>query len=85
MRRRNSGPKPNVSSRIVRDLNHVEGQILKVADFYVIEAGSQRYVACNLPGHLEESGTRVVFDAQEFEIPADVRLAGTPVVITKIY
>lgn len=72
-------------TQVVKQLTHIDGKIEKVAEFYLILAGEQRYAACNLPEELQVAGTRIQFDAKEFEIPANVRLAGTPILITKIY
>ena len=74
-----------LSTPIARVLTDVEGRIEKVASYYLIEAGEIRYVACNLPENVKAGGTIVRFDAQEFTIPANVRLPGTPIVLTRIY
>lgn len=74
-----------LSTPIIRILTNVEGRIEKVAEFYLIQAGEVRYAACNLPDNLKASGTMVRFDAHELQIPANVRLPGTPIVLTRVY
>ena len=73
------------STRVVAELTYAEGQVEKVADFYVIQAGEQRYSTCGLPPELLMAGTRVRFDAKVYEIPPNVRLAATPIRITRVY
>ncbi len=72
-------------TQVVQQLTHAEGQVEKVADFYVIETEEQRYSACNLPEELMAAGTRVRFDANVYQIPPNFRLVGTPIKITRIY
>jgi hypothetical protein len=73
------------STRVVQELTRVDGQVEKVANFYVIQSGEQRYSTCGLPPELQVAGTRIQFDAKVHEIPPNVRLAATPIRITRIY
>lgn len=73
-----------ISQQVVRELTTVTGKIEKVAEFYVIQTSEHRYSLCNLPQNLKVNGIEVVFDGQEMAIPANVRLIGTPVLITNI-
>lgn len=72
------------SNQVVRELTAVEGTIEKVAEFYVIQTADHRYSPCSLPENLRVNGTEVVVDGQEMAIPANVRLVGTPLIITNI-
>lgn len=79
-------PEPDCfSTPVVAVLTGAEGRVEKVADFYVIQAAEQRYSTCGLPPELLVAGTRVRFDANVHEIPPNVRLAATPIRITRVY
>jgi hypothetical protein len=73
------------STRVVQELTRVDGQVEKVANFYVIQTGEQRYSTCGLPPKLRVAGTQIQFDAKVYEIPPNVRLGATPIRITRIY
>ncbi len=72
-------------TRVVQELTRAEGQVEKVANFYVIQSEEGRYGTCGLPPELLVEGTRLRFDAKVYEIPPNVRLAATPIKITRVY
>lgn len=78
-----------ISERIVDRLIEAEGLILLIGNTWVIDVDipgpSGRYFACNFPDNLKIENQTIVFDANVFEIPPNMRLAGTPVIITRIY
>jgi hypothetical protein len=47
------------STRVVQELTRVDGQVEKVANFYVIQTGEQRYSTCGLPPKLRVAGTQI--------------------------
>ncbi|MFD1145038.1 hypothetical protein ACFQ4C_28170 [Larkinella insperata] len=73
------------------DLHEVSGIVVNEADqsqtsswVYIRADETTRYFACNLPEQARKTGTRVVFDADEFMPPPTVRLAGIPVKLQKL-
>ncbi|GAB3249443.1 hypothetical protein GCM10027347_06540 [Larkinella harenae] len=73
------------------DLHEVSGIVINEAErsqtsswVYIQANETTRYFACNLPDQVRKTGTRVIFDADEFAPPPNVRLAGVPVKLTKL-
>ncbi|WP_138991105.1 hypothetical protein [Larkinella sp. C7] len=73
------------------DLREVPGIVVNEAEtsqtstwIYIRTSDSTRYFACNLPTSVQKTGTKVVFNADEFAPPPNVRLAGIPVKLTKL-
>ncbi|MGA0555987.1 hypothetical protein ACO2Q8_05005 [Larkinella sp. VNQ87] len=73
------------------ELREVPGTVINEAEtsqtstwVYILTSDSTRYFACNLPDQAQKTGTRVVFNADEFAPPPNVRLAGVPVKLTKL-
>lgn len=72
-------------------LREVSGTVVNEAEtsststwIYILTSDSTRYFPCNLPDQAQKTGTRVVFNADEFAPPPNVRLAGVPVKLTKL-
>jgi hypothetical protein len=72
-------------------LREVPGTVVNEAEtsktstwLYILTSDSTRYFACNLPTTVRKTGTKVVFNADEFAPPPNVRLAGVPVKLTKL-
>lgn len=74
-----------VSRDVVNTLSRISGRVDRVAEMYVIRTSRQTYYACNLPDDYKRPGQSIRFDADVYRIPENVRLVGTPVLITKIY
>jgi hypothetical protein len=73
------------------ELREVPGTVVNEAEtsktstwLYILTSDSTRYFACNLPDQVRKTGTKVVFNADEFAPPPNVRLAGVPVKLTKL-
>ena len=73
------------------DLREVPGTVVNEAEtsststwLYILTSDNTRYFACNLPTSVQKTGTKVVFNADEFAPPPNVRLAGVPVKLTKL-
>ncbi|RRB04915.1 hypothetical protein [Larkinella rosea] len=73
------------------DLREVPGTVVNEAEtsqtstwIYIQTSDKVRYFACNLPEQVRKTGTKVVFNAEEFAPPPNVRLAGVPVKLTKL-
>ena len=68
-------------------VNHT-GVIQKVgADIYIIVDNAEdgtHYAPTNLPVDYKEDGLRVLFSGSILEIPSNVRMAGTPLVLSSI-
>lgn len=75
------------SNLVAGKLTGATGQVGTGAEGYFIQRGSDRYAACNLPEHLQEVGKGIRFDAKVIAVPSNVRIriAGTPIIITRIY
>lgn len=67
-------------------LANQEGNIIKVADQYVIlsQDGNSRYLACNLPETYKKEGTKISFTLIVKEIYPNERLIATPALLTEI-
>ena len=72
-------------------LSEVPGTVVNEADtsktstwLYILTSDNVRYFACNLPEQARKTGTKVVFNADEFAPPPNVRLAGVPIKLTKL-
>lgn len=74
-----------VSKDVVNTLSRVNGRIDRIANAYVIRTSLQTYYACNLPESFKNPGRTIRFDAEVYRIPENVRLIGTPILLTKIY
>lgn len=74
-----------VSRDVVDQLSRTSGRVDRLANAYVIRTGQHTYYACNLPEAYQRDGSSIRFDAEVYRIPANVRLLGTPILITKIY
>ncbi|WP_128548785.1 hypothetical protein [Larkinella soli] len=73
------------------DLQEVAGRVVNEADtsktstwLYILGGDNTRYFACNLPETVRKTGTYVVFNAEKFAPPANVRLAGVPIKLTRL-
>lgn len=73
------------------ELREVPGTVINEAEtsqtstwLYILTSDSTRYFACNLPEPVRKTGTKVVFNAEEFAPPPNVRLAGVPIKLTKL-
>ncbi|GAB3926905.1 hypothetical protein [Larkinella terrae] len=73
------------------ELREVPGVVINEAEssststwVYIQTSDKTRYFACNLPQQVRKTGTKVVFNADEFAPPPNVRLAGVPVKLTKL-
>lgn len=73
------------------DLREVPGTVVNEAEtsqtstwLYIQTSDNTRYFPCNLPYNVRKTGTKVVFNAEEFAPPPNVRLAGVPVKLTKL-
>ncbi|MGV3558518.1 hypothetical protein [Larkinella arboricola] len=73
------------------ELREVPGTVVNEAEtsqtstwLYILTSDNTRYFACNLPDQARKTGTKVVFNADEFAPPPNVRLAGVPVKLTKL-
>ncbi|RCR66798.1 hypothetical protein [Larkinella punicea] len=73
------------------ELREVPGTVVNEAEtsqtstwIYIQTSDNTRYFACNLPTSVQKTGTKVVFNADEFAPPPNVRLAGVPVKLTKL-
>lgn len=76
-----------ISNVIVDKIEQAEGEIRLIGSSWVIDVNSTggRYFACNFPEHLQIENTLIVFDADVYQIPPNLRLVGTPIIITHIY
>ncbi|CAN5268056.1 hypothetical protein BH23BAC1_BH23BAC1_37360 [soil metagenome] len=78
-----------ISERVVDQLILAEGIIVLIGNTWVIDVNtpqnSGRYFACNFPENLKIENQTITFDANVFEIPPNMRLVGTPIIITRIY
>lgn len=70
---------------IVEELRYVEGQIEKIATFYLVQVEDNRFAVCNLPENLKVNGLRIKLEAKPFAIPEHVQLPCTPMEFIKIY
>ncbi|GAB3323791.1 hypothetical protein GCM10027299_20360 [Larkinella ripae] len=73
------------------ELREVPGTVINEAEtsqtstwLYILTRDSTRYFPCNLPETARKTGTKVVFNADEFAPPPNVRLAGVPIKLTKL-
>lgn len=74
-----------VSRDVVSSLSQANGTIERIANVYVIRTGQGTYYACNLPESYKNQGRDIRFDADVYRIPENVRLIGTPILLTRIY
>lgn len=74
-----------VSRDVTDTLSGVRGRIDRIANAYVIRTSLQTYYACNLPESFKSPGHTIRFDAEVYKIPENVRLIGTPILLTRIY
>ena len=71
-------------------LRDVKGTVQRLSsnnDWYVIvpdDDDTQRFFPSNLPEEFRKNGLRVLFSGKRGEIPANVRMVGTPLELTKI-
>lgn len=70
----------------IRDAHGTVEQFPDASSYVLVPdgAGSQRYLPENLPPDFRRHGLRVVFSGNPGEIPPNVRLVGTPLVLTAI-
>lgn len=78
-----------ISETIVDQLIQTEGIVQVIGNIWVIEVNSNdrsgRYFACNFPEDLKIENHLIIFDANVYEIPPNMRLAGIPIIVTRIY
>lgn len=74
---------------VIDNLEREEGEIKLMGSSWVIEisnsAKAGRYLACNFPEHLKNENLQIIFDAKVYQTPPNLRLAGIPIIITKIH
>lgn len=82
---RNSGLDASAPAT-VRDARGTVEQFPDAASYVIVTDGAieQRFVPANLPPDFRRHGLRVVFSGNPGEIPAHVRMIGTPFVLTSI-
>lgn len=78
-----------ISNTIIEKLVEEQGEVFLMNDSWYVKINSGpnpgRYFDCHFPDHLKHENSIIVFDAHVFSIPPNVRLAGTPITITKVY
>ncbi len=78
-----------VSNTVVKEWKNLSGTVEIAGNEVVIDvAGANstlRFYPCNLPGPYQQKGKLIRFDAREYEVPPNVRVIGTPIIITQIY
>lgn len=74
-----------VSRDVVDSLSRVRGRVNRLENMYMIRTSQHTYYACNLPEAYKKDAHSIRFDAEVYRVPANVRLLGTPILITRIY
>lgn len=80
----NKVPSVPVDIKYTQDVVKQEGVVRKMQGQYLIEAGSVRFLPANLKKGFQVEGLKVRFSGKAGEIPANVRLLGTPLKLDKI-
>jgi hypothetical protein len=76
-----------ISDVIVGKIIQGEGEIKLIGSSWVIDVSNTggRYFACNFPEEYQVENKIIIFDADVYQIPPNMRLVGTPIIITHIY
>lgn len=77
------------SDVIIDKLEQEEGEVKLSGSSWVIEvtnsANAGRYLPCDFPEHLKKQNLMITFDANVYQTPPNLRLAGIPIIISRVY